>query len=592
MYLRTVKVPSSSGKVNEYVRIVEAYRQDGKVRQRVVADLGRKDVLAALLPRLQRLLAGENAMADQVPHSELKVLEAATWGPMLLVRSLAQQLGLPALFQRVLKSVAVEDKEDEPRAAPPAERALVLIAHRLIRPGSEHALAGWLESDWVCDTAGRRFVPCWKQRGRVKVEHRQLDRWYRTLDRLAGAKDRIEVELYTCLRDLFSLKVDLVLYDITSSYFEGSGPAGLARHGHSRDQKPHNVQVVVGVVMAGGWPIAHHVFAGNTVDVTTVKQVVKDLRERFGLGRVVFVGDRGMVSRENLKDITEQGQGYLVGLKRRSNPQVDGWLLKVREQAWASCPGGVNTRERKEPLRTRVQEIDSGEEGMRVFVIDSDERRAYEQAQRTKCMQRTLEKLDRLKKRVEAGKLSDAEQIGASAQRALSAHHGQRYYSWRLAGGKFEFFEDQEKLNAEKRLEGKYVIATSEKGFTALDAVAAYKQLGEVERGFRSMKDVIAMRPIWHHSATRVKGHLFVAALALLLERLLEKRLKEAGVDTLSAREAMLAVQTIRHVRFEVGGQARCGVTVGSAQARQVLAALGIQEVRPPAPPEGRQTVV
>ena len=158
MYLRTVKVPSSSGKVNEYVRIVEAYRQDGKVRQRVVADLGRKDVLAALLPRLQRLLAGENAMADQVPPSELKVLEAATWGPMLLVRSLAQQLGLPALFQRVLKSVAVEDKEDEPRAAPPAERALVLIAHRLIRPGSEHALAGWLESDWVCDTAGRRFV--------------------------------------------------------------------------------------------------------------------------------------------------------------------------------------------------------------------------------------------------------------------------------------------------------------------------------------------------------------------------------------------------------------------------------------------------
>jgi transposase len=591
MYIRTVKVPSSSGKINEYVRIVEAYRENGKAKQRVVADLGRKDVLTALLPKLQRLLQGENAIADQELQDELKVMEAANWGPMLLVQYLAQQLGLPAIFQRLLKAGHVE-QEDEARAAPPAERALVLIANRLIRPGSEHALAGWLESDWVCDTAGRRFVPVWKQKGRVKVEHRQLDRWYRTLDRLAKAKDRIEVELFTRLRDLFSLKVDLVLYDITSSYFEGSGPAGLAFHGHSRDEKPHNVQVVVGVVMAGGWPIAHHVFAGNTVDVTTVQQVIKDLKERFGLGRVVFVGDRGMVSRGNLQEITEQGQGYLVGLRRRCNPQVDGWLRKVQEQAWVDCPGGINTRERSEPLRTRVQEIDSGEEGMRVFVIDSDERRAYEQAQRSKCMQRTLEKLERLKKRVDAGTLIDAEQIGASAQRALSAHHGQRYYAWRLEKGKFEFFEDSERLEAEKRLEGKYVIATSEKNFGILEAVAGYKQLGEVERGFRSMKDVIGLRPIWHHSASRVKGHIFVAALALLLERLLEKRLKEAGVDKLSAREALLAVQTIRLVRFEVAGQTRCGVTVGSAQARQVLAALGLSELRPPTPPKGEEVAV
>jgi len=298
-----------------------------------------------------------------------------------------------------------------------------------------------------------------------------------------------------------------------------------------------------------------------------------------------------MVSRANLKEMTGQGQGYLVGLKRRCNPQVDGWLQKIQEKAWVDCPGGINTQERAEPLRTRVQEIDSGEE-MRVFVIDSDERRAYEQAQRSKCMERTKEKLEALKKRVDAGKLSDAEQIGASAQRALSAHHGQRYYGWRLENGKFEFFEDTEKLDAEKRLEGKYVIGTSEKNFDMLEAVAAYKQLGEVERGFRSMKDVIAMRPIWHHSAARVKGHILVAALALLLERLLEKRLKEAGVDNLSAREAMLAVQTIRLVRFEVAGRERCGVTVGSAQARRVLAALGLSDLRPPTPPENEKTVV
>ena len=165
------------------------------------------------------------------------------------------------------------------------------------------------------------------------------------------------------------------------------------------------------------------------------------------------------------------------------------------------------------------------------------------------------------------------------------------YYGWRVVEGRFEFFQDEAKLAVEKRLEGKYVIATSEKSFDLLEAVSAYKQLAEVERGFRSLKDVIAMRPIWHHSEARVKGHIFVAALALLLERLLERRLKEAGVN-LSAREALLAAQTIRHVRFEVAGQVRTGVTAGSAQAQQVLRALGIQELRPPTPPKGQEEAV
>ena len=591
MYLRTVKVPSSSGKTHEYVRIVEAYRQDGKVKQRVVADLGRKDLLLSMLPQLQRLLLGVDSVSPADGPGGVSFQEAATWGPMLVVQRVAEQIGLTVILRQCLPRRAAEQEADEPHAAPPAERALVLIANRLIRPGSEHALAGWLENDWVCDTAGRRFLPRWQQRGRVKVEHRQLDRWYHTLDRLAAAKKQMEVELYRRLRDLFSLQVDLVLYDITSSYFEGAGPAGLAFHGHSRDGKPQNVQVVVGVVMVGIWPIAHHVFEGNTVDVTTVLEVVKDLRERFELGRVVFVGDRGMVSDGNLAALVAQGQGYLVGLKRRCNPHVDAWLQKAREDQWQECPGGINTRERKAPLRTRVQEIDSGAAGRRVFVIDSEERRGYEQAQRTKCMERTREKLEKLQQRVASGRLREASEIGAAAQRALSAHHGQRYYDWRLKEGKFEFFEDEPRLAAEKRLEGMYVIATSEQGLGPLEAVAAYKQLGEVERGFRSLKDVIDLRPIWHHSPTRVQGHIFVAALALLLERALECRLKESGVP-LSAREAMLAVQTIRYIRYKVGDQVRCGVTGGSTQAKQVLQALGIENLRPPTPPKGEEVTV
>jgi transposase len=593
MYLRSVHVPSSSGKIHQYLRIVEAYRQDGKVKQRVIADLGRKDTLAALLPQLQRVLLGPEAAAAQGAAEAPRVLEAATWGPMLVVRELAGRLGLTDLLRGLLpnQSRNEEQEKDAPRVAPPAERALVLIANRLIRPGSEHALAGWLESDWVCDTAGRRFVPQWRRRGRVQVAHRQLDRWYRTLDRLVAVKSELEVALYGRLRDLFSLKVDLVLYDITSTYFEGAGPAELAFHGHSRDGQPQNVQVVVGVVMAGSWPIAHHVFAGNTVDVSTVQEVLADLDRRFAVGRVIFVGDRGMVSRKNLAGIIGQGHGYLVGVKRRSNPQVDGWLLQLRPEAWTDCPGGINTQERSEPFKTRVQEIASGEAGLRVFVIDSEERRAYEQGQRLKCMERTLKKLRNLQKRVAAGKLREAGAIGASAQRALAAHHGHRYYGWRLAEGKFEFFEEEARLAAEKRIEGTYVIATSEPTLTPLEAVAAYKQLQEVERGFRSLKDVLALRPIWHHSPVRVKGHILVAALALLLERVLEKRLRDAGVN-LSAREAMLAMQTVRHVRFHVNGKTSGGVAGGSSQARQVLRALGLDQLSPPTPPKGDETVV
>ena len=156
MYPRIVKVRSSNGTVHEYVRIVESYRQDGKNRQRVVADLGRKDVLAELLPRLRRLLAGEDALVDEQAGPDVEVLQAFNWGPMLAVRSLAEQLWLPAILGKLLADRSGQVWDGGTPVACPADRALVLIANRLIRPGSEHALAGWLVSDWVCDSDDRR----------------------------------------------------------------------------------------------------------------------------------------------------------------------------------------------------------------------------------------------------------------------------------------------------------------------------------------------------------------------------------------------------------------------------------------------------
>ena len=290
-------------------------------------------------------------------------------------------LGVTSLYQRSDVTTTLFVKRTT-KGVPFADRAFVLIANRLIRPASEHRLAGWLETDFLCDRRGRRFVPHWHQHQRVRVHFQQLEAWYRTMDQLVAATEKIEVALYHRLRDLFSFKPDLVLYDITSTYFEGAGPAGFAKHGHSRDGKPHNVQVIVAVVMVAGWPIAHHVWAGNEVDHTTVGKAIADLHRRFGFNRLVFVGDRGMVTSNNLDAITAGNHGYLVGLKRRRNKRLDKWLAAVDEAKWINCPVGFTAREKADPPRTRAQEVPSGIAGMRVIIVDSDERRAYEEAMR------------------------------------------------------------------------------------------------------------------------------------------------------------------------------------------------------------------
>ncbi len=583
MYPRTVKVRSSSGSLHEYIRIVEAYREDGQVKQRVVADLGRKDLLVEILPKLRRLLTGDTDLESDDP-APLHLGDASNWGPVLVVRALFDQLGLWSILDQHLGKA---------QGVPFADRAFALVANRLIAPASEHGLAGWLETDFVCDRQGRRFLPHWHRRRRVRVHPRQLDAWYRTLDQLLRAKDRIEVALDHRLRDLFSLKPDLVLYDITSTYFEGAGPHDLARHGYSRDGQPQNVQVIVGVVMVAGWPIAHHVWAGNRVDHSTVQEVIQDLRQRFAFGRLVFVGDRGMVTEANLEAIARDQQGFLVGAKRRRNPRIDGWLEAVDDTQWVSCPGGINARERKtNPPRTRAQEVPSGDPSLRVIVIDSDERRTYERAKREQAMERARQHLEELKERVTSGKLKQPEKIGAAVERIMQRYHGYRYFDWKLTAGGLEFSESAERLGREKKIDGKYVVMTGEKDLSIRDAVALYKELTEVESGFRQLKDVLGMRPIYHRIEPRVKAHIFVAALALLVQRLLGRRLKEAGVD-LSPARAMQALATVRLVTFHLEGQPeRRGVTGGCPDARLVLKALKLVDHRPPTPPEGEETVM
>ncbi|MGH8650017.1 MAG: IS1634 family transposase, partial [Burkholderiales bacterium] len=323
MFLRTVKAAGGAGVQHEYVRLVEAYREHGKNKQRVVCNLGRKDLLATHLDALIRLLRGAPRPGDGVRVGAVHATGAWDWGPMLVARTLWRELGVEAILDR-------QGGRGQPDGRVLADRALVLVANRLCAPTSEHGLARWLETDFVCDRRGRRWLPAWRgdaerrasRLPRVRVQLRQLKQWYRTLDQLAARKPAIEQALYLRLRDLFSLKVDLVLYDLTSTYFEGQGPPTLGAHGHSRDGKPRNRQVLVGLVMVDGWPITHHVFQGNWRDAKTVAQVLTDLEQRFGLRRVVFVGDRGMVTSANVALLRARQQGYVVGLSRRRREDV------------------------------------------------------------------------------------------------------------------------------------------------------------------------------------------------------------------------------------------------------------------------------
>lgn len=581
MFLRSVK--AANGR-HQYLRLVENYRQGDKIRQRVVVHLGRKDLLRPHLDALVRILQADQPAPTWVSAAAVTAPQAWTWGPILVARHLWDALGLDA----ILNQTGCCWRHGQPLA----ERVFPLVANRLTRPGSEHALAGWLEDFYVVTAQGRRWMPEWKQSHRVKVSFQQLRLWYETLDDLLVGKAGIETAIWQQLRDLFSLEPELVFYDITSTYFEGRGPAELGRFGYSRDERPRNRQVLVGVVMMDGWPIAHHLFAGNRLDRTTVGEVVEDLRRRFRLQRVVFVGDRGMVTLKNIELLRQAEQGYLVGLQRRNRKDIPDYIEQaVARQDWQPCPAGITASEKSAVPGTRVQEVPGKQPGVRVFVVHSEEREQYERGLRELSLERTRKQLEALRLRVEKGDVKKAEKIGAAAAKVLQRNHGHRYFAWELRQGQFHYCEHPLNFPREQACEGKYVIQTEEPEMTAVQAVVAYKQLNEVERGFAHLKGLLEVRPVYHHTDNRVRAHVFVAALAFLLDRALEKKLREAG-SSLSSPAAWQALETIRCVQVAVGEQRKLCVTRGSRQAAEVLKAVGLSQMDPPDPPETEPTIL
>ncbi len=236
-------------------------------------------------------------------------------------------------------------------------------------------------------------------------------------------------------------------------------------------------------------------------------------------------------------------------------------------------------------------EVAGKEAGVRVLVVHSEERELYERSMRELAMGRVRKELEALTAQVDKGELKEPDKIGAAAAHKLSRHHGHRYFAWELQHGKFCFFEHPLHLTREKALEGKYVIQTEEQNLSALEVVARYKELNEVERGFAHLKGLLELRPIYHHSDERVQAHVFVAALALLLDRALEKQLRAAG-SPLSSPFAWQALETIRCVELELGSRRKLCVTRGNQNAQQVLRILGITQLDPPTPEKGQESLM
>jgi len=567
MFVRTI-ARRQGAKTYEYLYLVEGHRVGGRVQQRVVSPIGRADLLAPHLDRLLTLLR---------PYTRERVLRAGeisaehglTYGPILVARRLWDQLGIGEIISR---HCPARDGLDV------AETAFMLTAHRLLHPGSEHALAWWLEESWIADRAAQRVLPQWVTHGRVRVAHRQLRQWYHTLDHLIAAKEAIETDLYLQLRDLFGLQVEVVFYDLTSTYFEGTGPTRVARWGHSRDSRPRNRQVLVGVVMASGWPIASYVFAGNRGDPQTIKAVLANVRRRFALQRVVWVCDRGMISDDALQTLVDGEDRYLVGVQRRRNPMAQAVLAAARK-----IPG------QPLPDRGRAIEVQLPNDPVRHIVVHSPERLHFERAMRRQDMARCRDALRKLQAAVAHGRLKTPEKIGARAGTVLRAHHGYRFFTWRLeSNGQFLFRVDRAKLRAERRVEGTYLLQTNDRALEVGQTVAAYKELLMVERAFRELKGIMEMRPIYHQTQMRVRAHLFVAHLALLLGCALHKALTRAKL-TLALDTALEALRPIRLVELDVAGQHLRLVTRPGPHGQAVLRAVGIHQLTPPGGRCGKQ---
>jgi hypothetical protein len=541
MYLQKVRTRVGTKKYT-YLRLVEAYRDNGRVQKRVLAHLGNLDTLdPAALVRLGERFAGFGGRTLP-PAKTLEALQARRYGETLAGSHLWDELRLTEYL--LAQAPSGRRSFHFPLAV------LVMVLNRLMDPRSKLAVTEWQR---------KIFLPGMERE--LEYQH-----FLRALDRLIPLKEPLEEYLLGRLTDLFSLKLNLIFYDLTSSYFEGVC-CPIARWGYSRDHRPDARQIVLGLLVTdSGFPIAHEVYEGNTVDKATLAQAVDTLKKRFQIQRVIFVGDRGLVSDDNLKALAQAGYSFILALRKRHCREAGDLMSALEDRNYRRLEKDLWVKE-------HVQE------GIRHVLCFNPEKAPQDAAYRDSVLSRVTPKLEALLLQPKRGRRRTPEGALARAAQLLAKHKAQKFFTLGLTpNGRFFFRCNRQALNREESLDGLYLLKTDVLDLPAQELVAAYKTLSRVEQSFREIKDFLKLRPIFHRAERRVRAHVLVCVLAYLLECMLWERLRRAKLPY-SAREAFDHLETLRLVDNRLGNQTLRCVTHPTPEHRAILKAIGISSI-------------
>jgi len=463
-------VRSKTTEGRTYLQVVESYWQDGRPRQRVIATLGRLDKLSES-GQIDGVLRSLGRFADKVRVTEeyregnLAAKGVLKIGPDLICARLWRELGIGEALEKLLSGRKFEF---------PLERAVYLATlARLFFPGSDRRTI----------SRARDFAVSGE--GSLSLHH-----LYRAMSWLGEARERIEDDLFFRNRDLFS-SLSLVFFDTTTLYFEGAGGEALGRRGYSKDRRPDENQMVLGMVLDGeGRPIAAPAWPGNTTDAATILPVAENLRSRFGISDITVVADRGMVGKKNAQELAKLGFTHILGVKMR---------LEKKAMAEVLSRAG---RFREVADNLKVKEV--RHEGKRYIV----------------CLNPQEAERDRLARQA---MVTDLQKKLKESPSSLIGNTGYRRYL--KTGQRPEI--DWDKVKTEERYDGRWVLVTNT-DLPAEEVALRYKELWKLERIFREAKDTLETRPIYHQSDFYILGHVFVSFLALLLMHELKRRTEGA----------------------------------------------------------------
>ena len=556
MYLRMTQRRRKDGSLVRYLQLAHNRRAGGVTRAEVLLNLGREDELD--VEGLRRLARSIRRYTDPGAEDGGRI-EPAEGLEVVGSRPLGGAWLLDALWRRLSIADTLGGLLDGRRFTTDVERVLfALVCNRALAPCSKLAAAEWASQDVALPG----------------LDGMDDDQAYRALDLLveADSEAKLQETVFFACADLLNLEVDLLFFDTTSIYFEAE-PDGvdvddperppLRARGHSKDHRPDLPQVVIGLaVTREGIPVRVWVWPGNTNDMSVIGEVKDDLRG-WRLGRCVWVVDLGFSSDANLRYLTRGGGHWIAGERMRDG-SPDARVALAR-------PGRYQTV--RDNLRVKDVRIGDGDRQKRFVVCHNPAEAARDKAERDQQIARLEDELQRIETARAKAKTAKAQAAHTRAECALRDHPTLSRYLPQTTSGRLQI--DRSKIAAEERLDGKYLLSSSDPDLSAEEIALGYKNLREAERSFRDLKTTLELRPVFHRLEHRIHAHVIVCWLALLLIRIAERTTGQ------SWRRIATELQRLHLVTLE-GPAGTVQQTTALSEAQQAI--LTALEIEPPPP--------